>query len=104
MKTADLGPKIDEKVEGEHPHALKLEPVTSSSSSELNTTSPATPYEHAADQDRWEGTQEKDMSEIKKLQVIVEEFGEMATLMENADGSPAESERIIAESHGSLYR
>lgn len=44
------------------------------------------------------------MSETRKLQVIIEEFGEMSTIMENRDGSPGESERIIAESHGSLYR
>lgn len=82
---------------------LKLVPSTSSSSSGDDATL-ATPYEHAAGQEGWETNEEKALSDIKKLQVIIEEFGEMSTLMENVDGTPAESERIIGETHGSLYR
>lgn len=85
---------------------MSEEPATSSSAtSSGNNSSPATPYEHDPEEkQKWEGTREKEMSETRKLQVIIEEFGEMTTLMETLDGKPAESERIIAESHGSLYR
>lgn len=53
---------------------------------------------------QWESKKEKELSEIQKLQVIIEEFGEVSTLMENLDGTDGPSERILAESHGSLYR
>lgn len=100
LKTTDLGPAIRE--EGSSRSDLEL---VSSSVSRNSDDSPATPYEHsAAERDNWEGTREKEMTETRKLQVIVEEYGEISTIMENRDGSPAESERIIAESHGSLYR
>lgn len=100
LKTTDLGPPIKE----EPSSGNELQPTTSTISADSGD-SPATPYEHsAAERHTWEGTREKEMTETRKLQVIIEEFGEMSTIMENRDGSPAESERIIAESHGSLYR
>jgi hypothetical protein len=53
---------------------------------------------------QWESKKEKEMTETQKLQVIIEEFGEVSTLTENLDGTDGPSERILAESHGSLYR
>lgn len=103
LKTTNLGPPIEE--EQLKPDSDTTTPSTSADSDPEDLTSPSTPYDHDdLDKARWEGTAEKGMSETRKLQVIIEEFGEVTTLMENLDGTPAESERIVAESHGSLYR
>jgi hypothetical protein len=73
-------------------------------SSESDTPGTPTLHDHNELQMQWEGTAEKGLTEIQKLQVIIEEFGEVSTLMENLDGTDGPSERILAESHGSLYR
>jgi hypothetical protein len=61
-------------------------------------------HDHNELQANWEGHEEKGLTETQKLQVIIEEFGEVDSLMETLDGKPGPSERILAESHGSLYR
>ena len=75
-----------------------------SPSSESETPSEQFLHDHNELQMQWEGSAERGLTEIQKLQVIIEEFGEVSTLMENLDGTDGPSERILAESHGSLYR
>ena len=75
-----------------------------SPSSESESPSEQFLHDHNELQMQWEGTAERGLTEIQKLQVIIEEFGEVSTLMENLDGTDGPSERILAESHGSLYR
>jgi hypothetical protein len=66
--------------------------------------SPTIQHDHTELQKQWQSKKETDLSETQKLQVIIEEFGEISTLMENLDGTDGPPERILAESHGSLYR
>lgn len=77
-----------------------------SSTTDKSGSSPGTSFQHDHNelQANWEGRQEKGLTETQKLQVIIEEFGEVDSLMETLDGKPGPSERILAESHGSLYR
>jgi hypothetical protein len=77
------------------------QPIRSDSS---DSDASSTLHDHNELQMQWESKKEKELTEIQKLQVIVEEFGEVSTLMENLDGTDGPSERILAESHGSLYR
>jgi sterol 3beta-glucosyltransferase len=43
-------------------------------------------------------------SNEEKLAAIQEEFGDIAGLMENQDGSPSEPEKLLANTHGSLFK
>ncbi|KAL7422545.1 hypothetical protein Q5752_003193 [Cryptotrichosporon argae] len=45
-----------------------------------------------------------EIADDEKLAVIIEEFGEVAGNMVNADGTPSESERLLAEVKGSLFK
>jgi hypothetical protein len=105
FQTAREGDSEDEDPE--------LGPTKSQSSNQRPTRPPPAPTGSSAPstylndqnelQANWEGD-EKGLTETQKLQAIIEEFGEVSTLMENLDGTPGPSERILAESHGSLYR
>lgn len=44
------------------------------------------------------------LTDETKLKAIIEEFGEMASVMEGVDGSPSEPEQMLAESMGSLFK
>ena len=99
-KSAPILPPIDTTNLAPSPDAQPLKSA-SSDSDEL-------PSKHQRDpndlQNVFESKKEREMTETQKLQVIIEEFGEVSTLMENLDGTDGPSERILAESHGSLYR
>lgn len=99
-KSAPILPPIDTTNISKSPTA---QPIKSASSTSDDSPSD-TQHDHNELQMQWESKKEKELSEIQKLQVIVEEFGEVSTLMENLDGTDGPSERILAESHGSLYR
>lgn len=43
-------------------------------------------------------------SREEKLKAIQEDFGDIAGLMENLDGSPSSPEELLAETHGSLFK
>ncbi|RXK41091.1 hypothetical protein M231_01494 [Tremella mesenterica] len=45
-----------------------------------------------------------DIPDDLKLKAIIEDFGNIADLMENSDGTPGEPERMLAESKGSLFK
>lgn len=98
--SAPILPPIDTTNLSSSPTA---QPVKSASSDSDESPS-ETQHDHNELQMQWESKKEKEMTETQKLQVIIEEFGEVSTLMENLDGTDGPSERILAESHGSLYR
>jgi len=99
-KSTPILPPIDTTNLSASPTA---QPVKSASSDSDESPS-ETQHDHNELQMQWESKKEKEMTETQKLQVIIEEFGEVSTLMENLDGTDGPSERILAESHGSLYR
>jgi len=80
------------------------QPIKSSSSDSDDESPSSVQHDLNELQMQWESKKEKELTETQKLQVIIEEFGEVSTLMENLDGTDGPSERILAESHGSLYR
>jgi sterol 3beta-glucosyltransferase len=43
-------------------------------------------------------------SDEQKLAAVIEEFGDIASLMERDDGEGSEPERLLAESKGSLFK
>ncbi|ORY35482.1 hypothetical protein BCR39DRAFT_461494 [Naematelia encephala] len=47
---------------------------------------------------------DNDISDVEKLEAIIEEFGPIDQLMVNSDGSPSEPERLLADSKGSLFK
>jgi sterol 3beta-glucosyltransferase len=43
-------------------------------------------------------------SDEQKLAAVIEEFGDIASLMQRHDGEGSEPERLLAESKGSLFK
>jgi hypothetical protein len=75
-----------------------------SANGDSDHSSPTTQHDHDRLQMQCQPKKEKELSETQKLQVIIEEFGAVSPLIENLDGTDGPSERILAESRGSLYR
>jgi len=99
-ESAPILPPIDTSNLSSSPTAQPIK----SASSDSDESPSVTQHDHNELQMQWESKKEREMTETQKLQVIIEEFGEVSTLMENLDGTDGPSERILAESHGSLYR
>jgi hypothetical protein len=103
----ELGPPISPSGQGKSHQLPPIDTTKLTASPEarpVDSPEDTTIHDHHELQMNWETPGEKALSETQKLQVIIEEFGEVSTIMENADGTDGPSERILAESHGSLYR
>lgn len=83
----------------------QVSPISSdaTSGSSAEDAGPSSTYKHESRQPSWPG-EKLTISERDKLVAIIDEFGEFASNMENGDGSPSESERLLADSHGSLFK
>jgi sterol 3beta-glucosyltransferase len=79
-------------------------PLSTLSTPSTGVTTPDIPASVPFDPDNKGFPNPDEPTDEQKLAAIVEEFGDIANLMESNDGSTAESERILAESKGSLFK
>ena len=92
----DLAPPIDSSSESSVPYSDDI--------SEYSITPPSSTDGTSAEHDPNRPVLGPDIPDKVKLEAIVAEFGPIADSMENIDGTPAEPERILAESKGSLFK
>lgn len=101
---------VGRKIRPQLPH-VSSKPGTeyADSESELSESIPSTPSTGITtppDTERHSAilVEGEEPSDERKLAAIVEEFGEIANLMERVDGDGSEPERMLAESKGSLFK